>query len=58
MVEECSFITRKWKMNCVYITMQPQHLVFLKNIAKNPPTGDEKYTEKVAISTIDFGRVN
>ena len=58
MVEEYNCVTRKWKMNCVNITIKPQHIVFTKNIAKNPPTGDEKYTEKVAISTIDFGTAN
>ena len=58
MEEEYVLITRNWKINCVYITFRPQHLVFTKNIAKNPPMGDEKYTEKVAISTIDFGPVN
>jgi hypothetical protein len=28
--------------------------VLQKNIAKNPPLGDKKYSQKVAISTIDF----
>jgi hypothetical protein len=37
---------------------KPQHVVAVKNIAKKPPGGDKKITQKVSISPIDFGGMN
>ena len=54
----CFRITRYWELNSAKEGGGPQYVVSEKNIDKNPPLGDGKYKEKVAISTIDFVAVN